>query len=166
MTKEVLVEDTNNQCNCVAVYGTLKDGYHANRKLTSVPGCTFVGRGTTVGRFLMSDCGYPMLHDIKRDTAHPELFGGDFDIPADAGRVAVEVYENPDMKVLDWYEGYPSLYTRRVVVVALEDGSTVNAWIYVGGDVHEYGRAPAIVPNDGVLSWPADEDTGLLYAQR
>lgn len=163
------MQDTKQEAKCprVAVYGTLKQGYHANAKLKRVPECTFVGRGATVGRFLMADCGYPMLHDIKRGTAHPELVGGDFDIPAGAGRVAVEVYENPDMQVLDSYEGYPSLYTRRVVVVELEDGSTVTAWIYVGGDVYEHGRAPAIAPSDdGILSWPASSDAGLWYAQR
>jgi len=126
------------KCNNVAVYGTLKRGYHANSKMDT-RGCKCLGSGVTGNTFDMTDCGFPMLKKNNN--------GG--------SRVIVEVYSNPDFRELDSYEGVPSLYTREVIKVHLDSGATVQAWIYVGAAPH----GTPVEPDDRrLLSWPARED--------
>jgi len=117
--------------NRVAVYGTLKRGYGANSMLADA---TCLGRGTTVPSYQMTDVGFPMIE------------------PDDDGhRIRVEVYDEPNWKVLDRYEGVPSLYQRRIVPVELDSGETVEAYIYEATNI----SGSPVEPSDGVLEWGA-----------
>jgi len=125
----------------VAVYGTLKRGHHANDMLN--PG-TFIGAGASEERFDMMDTGgFPML--LMPDTE------------GEGNKIAVEVYEVPASLltgVLDRYESVPSLYTRKIVPVTLNDGTVTAAWIYVGSDEDAYHTYDPMHGVNGVVSWP------------
>ena len=118
-----------NQVSKVAVYGTLKRGHRANDMLNSA---SLVGVGRTALTYRMTDVGFPML---ERDSAgHP---------------VVVEVYDDPNWDRLDSYEGVPSLYERHVVDIAMDDGSTEQAYIYEATDIH----GCEVEASNGILNW-------------
>ena len=54
-------------------------------------------------------------------------------VPAEGHEVSGAVYmvSAQDTKALDRYEGYPHLYTRRMVLVRLGDGRIIEAFVYV-----------------------------------
>lgn len=98
--------------NLVAVYGTLRKGFHNNYLLESA---TLVGKGFSVqGATMYSAGGFPIL-DLKGDKS-----------------VVVEVYDVPPqaMRWLDQLEGYPEWYDRTMTDFLLDNGETVSAWIY------------------------------------
>ena len=113
----------------IAVYGTLRQGNSANRKMA---GCTFVSTTTVKGQ--LYNLGW-----------YPGLILGDDHSPSVVDRtlaVAVEVYEAPQdtleaskvLTQLDTYEGYSasspehSLYLRKPVFT--EDGQEVFIYEY------------------------------------
>jgi gamma-glutamylaminecyclotransferase len=101
------------KCRFVAVYGTLKRDFWNHYFLE---GCKFVGKGITLGRYKLFDVGFPY--------AVPDKNG----LP-----LLVEVYELDTPKRLarlDYLEGYPDHYNRKIERVELEDGRVVEAWLY------------------------------------
>lgn len=120
------------RCNKVFVYGTLKKGYGNHSLLREAK---FIGEALTLKRFRLFDVGFP------------------YAVPSQRGaRLKGEVYEvnSPEiMKALDWLEGYPSHYKRQVIMVELENGQKIEAWIYVV-DTPE-GRE--IEPINGIVAW-------------
>jgi len=123
------IEEDYQLCGCVAVYGTLKRGYWNHHFLK---GCKFIGRGITRGRYKLFDVGFPY--------AVPDRRG----LP-----LLVEVYklDSPQRLLsLDTLEGYPEHYLRKVETIHLEDGSTVEAWLY-------YTEKPSGEPYRKTVFW-------------
>jgi gamma-glutamylaminecyclotransferase len=107
------LEEDFRKCNRVAVYGTLKRGFWNHDFLK---GCRFLDIGITKGRYKLFDVGYPY--------AVPDKNG----LP-----LLVEVYELPSPKVLsrlDFLEGYPNHYKRKIETIHTESGDNVRAWLY------------------------------------
>lgn len=105
----------------VFFYGTLMTPFNRAGRLRLNQHLAYRGRGTI--RAALFDLGiYPAA------------------VPASDGQVIGEVYELtqpvPALRALDELEGYRpsdheiSLYTRTRTPVAMEDGSTVDAWAY------------------------------------
>jgi gamma-glutamylcyclotransferase (GGCT)/AIG2-like uncharacterized protein YtfP len=105
----------------VFFYGTLMTPFNRTGPMRLDRHLSFVGRGTIPAALF--DLGiYPAA------------------VPAPDSRVTGEVYELTDpfaaLRALDELEGYrpgdheTSLYTRTRTPVALEDGTTVEAWVY------------------------------------
>lgn len=140
----------------IFVYGTLRQG--GVREMPRLfPQCPFVGFGTAKGR--LYDFGaYPGFM--------PDGEGGD---------VIGEVYAVPAivLRALDDIERYEphseagSYYLRREVSVALQDGRSVSAWVYVcnpdfydlsqpiaGGDWITHAAAKGELPSE---LWPDGE---------
>ena len=105
----------------VFFYGTLMTPFNRTGRLRLDQHISFKGRGTI--RAALFDLGiYPAA------------------VPASDSQVLGEVYELTEpvgaLRALDELEGYrlgdpeTSLYTRTRAAVALEDGTTVDAWVY------------------------------------
>ena len=97
----------------LAVYGTLKKGY-ANH--TCVKHLPFVGKATSVGHFTMYDGAFPV---VVEEPYH---------------RVAVELFSFEDEKDIakaDQLENHPDWYERKQFPFLTEDGTEVQAWMYV-----------------------------------
>jgi gamma-glutamylcyclotransferase (GGCT)/AIG2-like uncharacterized protein YtfP len=105
----------------VFFYGTLMTPFNRTGRLRLDQHLSFKGRGTI--RAALFDLGiYPAA------------------VPASDSQVTGEVYELtepvPALRALDELEGYrpgdpeTSLYTRTRTPVALDDGTTANAWTY------------------------------------
>lgn len=118
-------------------YGTLMTGFDRRRRAGIESKLRYVGRGWI--RAALFDLGiYPAA------------------IPSSEGRVWGEVYEmlepGPVLAVLDEIEGYSpedphrSLYTRELVPATLEDGRTVDVWVYFYNA--PLGQAPLIASGD------------------
>lgn len=99
----------------VFVYGTLKRGgeyHHIMEESTA----RFVGVGTLKTRYPLLIARYPCL----------------IDEPGAGFQVSGEVYSIPDpsgWKRLDWLEGHPDEYLRRIEPVEV-NGQTHSAWAY------------------------------------
>jgi gamma-glutamylcyclotransferase (GGCT)/AIG2-like uncharacterized protein YtfP len=118
-------------------YGTLMTGFDRRRRAGIESKLRYVGRGWI--QAALFDLGiYPAA------------------IPSSEGRVWGEVYEMLEpgsvLAVLDEIEGYTpedpdrSLYTRERVPATLEDGRTVNVWVYFYNA--PLGQAPLIASGD------------------
>jgi len=96
----------------VGVYGTLREGCELHR---AIQGAEFLFK-TSVGGFIMLDGGvYPfVIEDEDEDK-----------------KITVEFYKiNVDLlNSLDFIEGHPSFYERRLYVIG-----GVKAWIYIASD--------------------------------
>lgn len=109
----------------VFAYGTLRPDLYP-----SVPkrfGVTPVGPGTVTGPFRLLNLGaFPGVIKDEALARHPD--GG--------SQLVGFVVETNNLRMLDGYEGYPYLYSREQVQVAMRDGKTLTAWIYTyqGGD--------------------------------
>lgn len=100
----------------VFVYGSLKRGFHNQHMLEKAE---FLGNATTVEKFPMFEVEkqeYPYLLDIFH---------------CDAENVEGEVFEVSDslLKRLDFFEGVPEYYFRKLIQVELE-GLVVDAYVY------------------------------------
>lgn len=118
-------------------YGTLMTGFDRRRRAGIESKLRYVGRGWI--QAALFDLGiYPAA------------------IPSSEGRVWGEVYEMLEpgsvLAVLDEIEGYTpedpnrSLYTRERVPATLEDGRTVDVWVYFYNA--PLGQAPLIASGD------------------
>ena len=121
----------------VFFYGTLMTGFDRRRRAGIEGKLSFTGRGWI--RASLFDLGiYPAA------------------VPASDGPVWGEVYEMTDppavLEVLDEIEGYSaktpdhSLYLRNRTPATLEDGRTVDVWVYFYNA--PLGRAPQITSGD------------------
>jgi len=103
------------------VYGTLKRGGSRHWIIENLP---FLGRAKAKG-FVLYDLGpYPAM------------------VPG-AGLVYGEVYEvsKEVLQSLDWVEGVPVLYRRKLIEVVFEDGFSLKAWAYIySGNVKGFPR--------------------------
>jgi gamma-glutamylcyclotransferase (GGCT)/AIG2-like uncharacterized protein YtfP len=97
----------------VAVYGSLKKGFHNHCYFG--PSDTQLGTGYVSDFAMFSMGGYPMI------------------VPG-YEQVRVEVYEVGETTfcALDALEGFPHFYDRKRVTVHLDNGDKVKAWIYFG----------------------------------
>ena len=114
----------------VAVYGSLRQGLGNHRLLEHVESHE---KGVTLSNFNMYSLGgFPAI--TEEGTAG----------------VVVEVYDVDDATFarLDRLEGYPSFYDRKEVDVLLDNGNTVQAWIYYLHDQPAY--AGLVEGNDWV----------------
>jgi gamma-glutamylaminecyclotransferase len=117
----VLPEETE----LLAVYGTLRKGYHNHRLMH---GSKHIGNGFTAERHRMHGESIPFV--LEGDEAGV------------GGNVRVEVYEVAATALkgaIDSLEGHPKVYTRRKTHVVLDEGRTIECWLYF------YDHAP--LPN-------------------
>lgn len=97
----------------VAVYGSLKKGFHNHYYLRN---SEYVGSSTVGGFDMYSHGPYPMIvHGAAKKRVHVEVY---------------EVDENT-MNRLDCLEGYPSFYDRCIRHISI-DGVLYPCWIYFG----------------------------------
>lgn len=120
--------------NKVFVYGTLQSG-NSQRGLCQFGEefAQFVGKAhTTESQFGMLNLGaFPGV-----------IMGGEYNISG-------EVWEVTDdcMEQLDWIEGYPEFYSRR-----LTETTQGTAWMYYLKSPDRYG-SEAVTTDTGVLQW-------------
>ena len=96
----------------IIAYGTLMTGesnHRYCRNAVSIQPCTIKGTIYDTGWH------FPAFRPEGDTTVHAELI----EIPI------------ADWPAMDRLEGYPRLYDRMLVPATLEDGSTVEAWVYV-----------------------------------
>ena len=121
----------------VFFYGTLMTGFDRRRRAGIEGKLTYTGRGWI--RASLFDLGiYPAA------------------VPASEGSVWGEVYQMTDpqgvLSILDEIEGYSaaapdhSLYLREQTLATLDDGRTVEVWVYFYNA--PLGRAPQITSGD------------------
>lgn len=113
------------ECECVFVYGTLREGQGNNYRITSDPGCKKIGTGETVrdDRFKMygaSAC-FPYV-TVESDDGTGTIVGDVYEVTLGA------------FASCDRLEGYPHHYTREIVEVCIGEGRIVKAWMYVVHD--------------------------------
>jgi len=117
------------------VYGTLKRGGSRHWILDGFP---FLGRAKAKG-FVLYDLGpYPAM------------------VPG-PGMVYGEVYEVSEeiLNALDWVEGVPVLYRRKLIEVVFEDGLSLKAWAYIyNGSVKGFPRIES-------GEWKGSKEQGL-----
>jgi len=100
--------------NLVAVYGTLKAG-RSNHK--TMGHATLVGAGQTVYKYPMQASTIPFVYD-KPGVGH---------------QIAVEVYDvqsNFTKDDIDWLEGHPNNYERKLTDIEMADGAVKTCWLY------------------------------------
>ena len=97
----------------IAVYGTLKLGFNANRSLLLDPRNVFVGFGTTAKPYILTDVGFPYLVDVS------PCGDGAFDGYKHPVEVEIYAVDGETLHELDLYEGYPEHYDRKRVKVNL-----------------------------------------------
>lgn len=131
------------------VYGTLKKGGRLNSRLEDAE---FVAEAKTSEKYIMyANDAFPFV--VKEEG--PSVIHG-------------EVYKI-DERILssaDFVENHPRLYKREEVEVTLNDGSTVNAWLYFGNEIVTFYEAEAacykVQIKDGI--YPASpNDWNNLY---
>ena len=129
------------QDNVVAVYGTLKKGFHNNHSY--LRNSKFLGKGYTKDKYPLVVSGLPYLIDKK-----------------DKGtNVRVDVFKVDDktFKDLDMLEGHPRWYRRRQIPINVNN-KVINAWIYFNpteehiwdghNHVKSYERTYSLTPKD------------------
>lgn len=110
--------------NLVAVYGTLRKGF-GNHGLLSA--ARLLDSGTTIDQYGMVCEGIPYVGSEVRE---------------DGNRIVVEVYAVDDETLarLDGLENHPEWYTRKQVPITLDNGVTVDAWLYFNDTVEYDGK--------------------------
>lgn len=115
----------------VFVYGTLKKGFRANHLLAK---SSFVSEAKSILPFSMVGTGFPQAYlDTK---GHP---------------VKGEIYEITEetLLTLDYYEGYPGFYSRKVFPFEAPEGNTTAVMYYIDHPV----TGEKVPPKEGVLEW-------------
>ena len=107
--------------NFLFVYGTLKKGFRANFLLEKEK---FISNAITVNKFCMisSELGnYPLLYN---------------DISNFGKQIYGEVYLVSDDTLieLDVYEGVPTLYERKKIIVEINDKKLIDVFVYIATD--------------------------------
>lgn len=98
---------------------------------------TFVGSGTVVGN-MISLGSYPAVRLISN--GYP-ITGEIFSVDDDT------IFEQL-LKDLDQIEGYPNLYDRVVTTVNMDDGTQIDAIIYVAGVLIDFEHYQQIKSGD------------------
>lgn len=98
----------------VAVYGTLKRGFGNNRVMGT---SKFIGTGKTANEYPMRCDAIPYVYPRK----------------GEGHQVVVEVFMADKFTLegpIDRLEGHPSVYNRRKTYIEMENGMTIQAWLY------------------------------------
>ena len=116
----------------VAVYGSLKCGFH-NHRVIDMAGGRLVGTGKTKDMYTMRSLG-----------GFPGVF-----LNEPTSNISVEVYEVEDIRPLDALEGYPHFYDRTLVRIVYDNGEEEYVWMYfLHGNDSYYSTRPVV--EDGV----------------
>jgi gamma-glutamylcyclotransferase (GGCT)/AIG2-like uncharacterized protein YtfP len=109
----------------IAVYGTLRQGYHNHRLLNTA---TLVAAGNTLRDLRMVCEGIPYV-------LPPEEDGVGY-------RIAVEVYAVDDKTLarVDALEGHPRWYVREKTPIVLDNGLSTEAWLYFNPVTKDSGK--------------------------
>jgi len=98
----------------VAVYGTLKAGRSNHPTMGK---STYVGSGQTVYKYPMQVSTIPFVYEI----------------PGEGHQIAVEVYSVTSDNTkddIDWLEGHPTNYERKLTDIEMADGAVKTCWLY------------------------------------
>ena len=109
------------------VYGTLKQGFSGHRLLE---GTIFVGKATTVDKYLLTSNRYPLLSKSQQLCR----------VRGECYKISKQVLER-----LDKYEGVPHYYSRDLIKVEIDDTKEVKD-VYTYFCEHERGE---IIHEDG-----------------
>lgn len=109
---KTLSQSVSNDKYLVFVYGTLKREQFNHHRLN---GSKFIGTARTMDNFAMYGSGIPFVR--MSEHAYP-IYG--------------EVYEvnRRTLIDLDWLEGHPTSYERRLVPVYVQQLGSARAWLY------------------------------------
>ena len=121
--------------NIVFVYGTLKKGFPNSHIMKN---SKFLGTGETVDKMQMHSCvnkQFPFVIDSdKKSNIRGEAYLIDDDTEKD----------------LDYLEGVPNLYIRKIKDIKLDTGNTVQALMYIK---NEDNYVDAIDTSFSLKSW-------------
>lgn len=112
-----IVEKDFKKCQYVFVYGTLKRDYGNNYLLTN---SKFICEAFTLQKFLLYDIGFPYAIPVAKNHKEGAYIKG-------------ELYKLDSvltLERLDWLEGYPEHYRRKIIKVICKDKKVYKAWIY------------------------------------
>ncbi len=104
----------------VAVYGTLKCGRSNHITMGS---SVFKGTGETVFKYPMHVSNIPFV----------------FERPGEGHNISVEVFETISDRTrenIDWLEGHPMNYERRLTDIQMTDGSVKTCWLYFANETY------------------------------
>ena len=106
---------TDDGKHLVFVYGTLKKGYRNHRLLANQ---MFIGHATTINKYKLYDLGaFPGMVEVKNgDKVRGELW----------------MVDSHTMRALDYLEGVPLLYQRKLVQLASHPDIEVETYIFQG----------------------------------
>lgn len=98
----------------VFVYGTLKEEAQEPLGILSYYNMQYINEGELKGT--LYDLGPFPAYQVK----------GDYTVKGQVWKIVPQM-----LSVLDNYEGYPLLYTRKEVDINLVDGKIVKSWVYI-----------------------------------
>lgn len=117
----------------VAVYGSLKSGESNNGLLIN---SELLGSGTTLPNY-----------DLLDFKAYPGAIPG-----TNSLRVEVWNVDSDTLLRLDRLESHPHFYKREEIVITLDSGAIVTAWMYIITNPDNYNKQ--LVPaNNGIVNW-------------
>ena len=117
----------------VAVYGSLKSGESNNGLLIN---SELLDSGTTLPNY-----------DLLDFKAYPGAIPG-----TNSLRVEVWSVDSDTLTRLDRLESHPHFYKREEVVITLDSGAIVTAWMYIITKPDNYSKQ--LVPaNNGIVNW-------------
>lgn len=135
----------SDQKQLVFVYGTLKRGHVNNFYLRDDADATFLGTGVTKRAFVV--CPGPSYPRLADPVECHRLAA------AKKGFVEGELYAvgGNTLTALDRLEGVPHLYRRQRTEVVKDDGSTIEAFVYI---IQDPRFRKAMTPDDdGRIAW-------------
>jgi gamma-glutamylaminecyclotransferase len=126
------------QDNMVAVYGTLKKGYH--NYWSYLDKAKYMGKGSTLDKYPLIINGLPYLID-EVDKGH---------------KVEVDVFAVSDSKLreLDRLEGHPNWYQRRQVAINVK-GQILTCWVYF--NIKEKVKRGSVLHKSYTQNYKADK---------
>ena len=117
----------------VAVYGSLKSGESNNGLLIN---SELLDSGTTLPNY-----------DLLDFKAYPGAIPG-----TNSLRVEVWSVDSDTLTRLDRLESHPHFYKREEIVITLDSGAIVTAWMYIITNPDNYNKQ--LVPaNNGIVNW-------------
>ena len=128
----------------IFVYGTLRQGQHANSLMGSDPLAVGVIRSDSHTLVEVAGGSFPGIIQTE-GVESPDIVG--------------EVYEvsDPDtLHRLDMYEGYPTLYSKQDVEVTLSDGDKVTCTTYIYNSTFR-GYEDSVIPEGDWVEYINEE---------
>ncbi len=142
----------NNTPFAIFTYGTLKKGHgNSKRCIEEVGAYDYVGAGTTVEKYVMSNGGIAFVHDPKKSPWLKKDV-----VKGHAGHIAGDLWfvDSAVLAACDALEGHPHGYCREAVPVRVGH-DVYTAWLYFYP--HSWALGVFETPDEhGVVRWNDD----------